>query len=197
MLTSPPTGGAGVSAAHPADPQAEAARKRQKSIAAQCDAIMNRVKFCDTPDELLAKSREPLQNTSRGFVMVEAPTTAVGDFSHLLDIAKQASDAYLSGTGSGGEQMKFRIVVLVGRRYDLLAKIEDRGSVLWPKWSLMVVQLRRRDTQSHKVRPSDAVLLAQPADILAEPTSIALPKCGGNLIADQGVYMRCTGSNCP
>ena len=78
---SPPLGGAGVSAAHPEDPQAEASRKRQEAIAAQCDAIMNRVKFCDTPDELLATSREPLQNTYRGFVMVQALTTTVGDFS--------------------------------------------------------------------------------------------------------------------
>ena len=111
--------------------------------------------------------------------MVQAPTTAVGDFSHLLDIAKLASDAYLSGTGSGAEQVKFRIVVLVGRRYDLLAKIEDRCAVLWPKWSLMVVQLQKRDAQSHKVRPSHAVVLAQPADITSEPTGITLPKCGG------------------
>ena len=199
MLTSPapPLSEAGVSAAHSQNPQAEAARNRLLAIQAKCDAILNRVTFCDTFDELLAKSKERLQNTSRSFILVEAPTTHIGYFSQLLDLAKQACDAYLSGTGSGAEQVKFRIVVLVGRRYDLLAKISDRGSVLWPKWSLMVVQLRKRDTQSHKLRPSYAVVLAQPADLAAEPTGITLPKCGGSVTADQGVNMRCTEAKCP
>ena len=70
MLTSPapPLSEAGVSAAHSQNPQAEASRNRLLAITAQCDAIVNRVTFCDTFDELLAKSKERLQNTSRSFI---------------------------------------------------------------------------------------------------------------------------------
>ena len=57
-----------------------------------------------------------------------------------------------------------------------------------------MVQLRKEVLQSHTVRPSYAVVLALPGDILEEPTTITLPKC---LIAEQGVNMRCTEANCP
>jgi hypothetical protein len=184
------TGGAGVSAA----PYKDARAERQETITAQLHAIINRVQFCDTPDELVAKSRAPLQNTSRAFVVVQTPTTTSGDFSQLLDIAKQVSDSYLSGTDSGVTRIQFRIVVLVGERYELLAKMQERGKLLWPEWTFIVVQLRKEVLQSHTVRPSYAVVLALPGDILEEPTTITLPKC---LIAEQGVNMRCTEANCP
>ena len=132
------TGGAGVSVA----PYKDARAEREETITAQLDAITNRVQFCDTPDELVAKSRAPLQNTSRAFVVVQTPTTTSGDFSQLLDIAKQVSDSYLSGTDSGVTRIQFRIVVLVGERYDLIAKMEERGKMLWPEWTFIVVQLR-------------------------------------------------------
>ena len=184
------TGGAGVSVAQYKDTRAE----RQEAITAQLHAIINRVQFCDTPDELASKSRVPLQNTSRAFVVVQTPTTTSGDFSQLLDIAKQVSDSYLSGTDSGVTRIQFRIVVLVGERYDLIAKMEERGKMLWPEWTFIVVQLRKEVLQSNTVRPSYAVVLALPGDILEEPTTITLPKC---LIAEQGVNMRCTEANCP
>ena len=41
------------------------------------------------------------------------------------------------------------------------------------------------------------MVLALPADILAEPTGITLPKCRGILIADQGVNMRCAEAELP
>ena len=85
---------------------------------------------------------------------------------------------------------------MVGRRYELLANTEDRGSVLWPKWSMMVVQLRRREMKSHKVRLSYAVVLAPPLDIVAEPTGITMPKCRGILLAAQDVNPRCTEAHC-
>jgi len=75
---------------------------KQETITAEVEAIMNRVAFCDTPDELLAKSREPLQNTSRGFVLVECQKGPTGDFSQL-HIAEQVSRAYLDGNGSAAD----------------------------------------------------------------------------------------------
>ena len=99
--------------------------------------------------------------------------------------------------GAVRDQHKFRIVVVVGRRYDLLAKTADRGSILWPKWSQLVVQLKKRDTQSHKVRPAYAVVIAPASDVGVEPTSIVLPKDSGALVARECLNLRCTESNCP
>ena len=136
---------------------------------------MSRAHFCDTPDTLVAQAKGVLQAACRACVLVQAPTTSNSAFGHLMEVAKQASDLYIGGTGSPGDQTKVRIVILVGRRYDLLAKAEDRGSVLWPKWSQIVVQLKKKDTQSLKVKPTYAVIIAPPTDFFLEPTGIVLP----------------------
>ena len=103
------------------------------------------------------ESRQPLQNISRAFVLMEALTATVLQFQEMLDLAKSISDAYLDGTGYGKDQSKFRLVILVGRQLDLLAKIEDRGAVLWPMWTFTVVQLRKRETQkAHVAHPHPA-----------------------------------------
>jgi hypothetical protein len=158
---------------------------------------MGRVTFCDTPDELLGKSKEALQGACRAFVLVEAPTAYLSSFSYLLETAKQICDMYLDGTGSVRDQCKLRIVVLVGRRLDLLAKTEERANVLWPKWSNLVIQLKKRDTQSHKVKPAYAVLIAPAQDVVGEPTSIVLPRDSATSVARECLNLRCTESNCP
>ena len=135
----------GVSAA-PASPcpLESAAKAAEQAVKEKCDATMSRAHFCDTPDTLVAQAKGVLQAADRAFVLVQAPTTSNSAFGHLLEVAKQASDWYIGGTGSPGDQTKVRIVILVGRRYDLLAKAEDRGRVLWPKWSQTVVQLKKK-----------------------------------------------------
>ena len=160
---------------------------------------MGRVHFCDTQDDLSRQSKDDMQHAARSFIVVEAPTTSVHSFAHLLEVAKSGSDLYLAGTGSGGNELqcKIRIVLLVGRGYDLVAKAEDRGSVLWPQWHQMVVQLKKRDTQSHKVKPRYAVVIAPVQDVSHEPIVLALPKVSGKMAVKQCLNLRCTESNCP
>ena len=188
---------AGVSAASSEDPAVVAAKRREQAVRTQMQEVMDRVTFCDTPETLLREAKDALQKTSRVFVVVQAPTTAVSSFGHLLEIAKNASDLYLAGVGAGGEQSKIRIVILVDRRYDLLAKTEDRGTALWPQWVQMVVQLKKRDTQSLRVRPAYAVVITPSGDVTLEPTSLVLPKASATTSTMQCVNLRCTESHCP
>ena len=97
---------------------------------------LGRVHFCKTPDKLAGESKDPLQAAAHALLVVEAPTTSVSSFSHLLGVAKSLTDLYVAGTGNGGNvnQCKIRILILVGRRFDLVAKADDRGSALWPLW---------------------------------------------------------------
>ena len=89
-------------------------------------------------------------------------------------------------------------MVLVRKRYDLLDKIEERATQLWPMWSFIVVQLRRQVTQSHRGGQSSyAAVLALPGDRMEVEKPIALPNCGVSLIAEQGVNIRCTDATCP
>ena len=74
---------------------------------------MSRAHFCDTPDALVAQGKDVLQAADRAFVLLQAPTTTISAFGHLLQIAKQASDLYIGGTGSPGDHTKVRIVILV------------------------------------------------------------------------------------
>ena len=199
MLTTP-KGGTGVSAVPPEEDElAKAAREKNKRVASLLQEAVGRVHFCDSPDKLLSESKDALQKAARAFVVVEAPTTSVSAFSNLLEVAKSVSDLYVAGSGNGGNdnQSKIRIVVLVGRRHDLIAKIEDRGAVLWPQWYQMVVQLKKRDTQSHRVKPGYAVVITPVQDVAHEPISLALPRVNTKNAAAQCLNLRCTEANCP
>ena len=129
----------------------DTAHLRDQAMADEVEKVMSRVKFCSTSAELLARSREPLQKLSRAFVLMDKLTNTVLHFQEMLALAKDITDAYLAGASSGPEQSKIRLLILVGRRLDLLAKVEDRGTVLWPRWTFMVVQLRKRETQKAHV----------------------------------------------
>ena len=200
MMLTTPRGDTGVSAGPPLeDPFVKAAREKRERAAALLLETSGRVSFCDTPDALLTESKDALQTAARAFILVEAPTTSVSSFSHLLEVAKNVSELYIAGSGNGGQanQTKIRILVLVGRRHELIAKTEDRGSVLWPHWYQMVVQLKKRDTQSQRVRPGYAVVITPVKDVSHEPISISLPKVSAKMAANQRLILRCTEANCP
>ena len=75
---------------------------------------MSCVQFCHTPDALAAQAKDALQAADRAFVLLQTPTTNSSKFGQLMQIAaKQASDLYIGGTGSPGDQTKLRIVILV------------------------------------------------------------------------------------
>ena len=85
----------------------------------------------------------------------------------------------------------------MGHRHDLIAKAEEMGSVLWPQWNLMVVQLKKRETQSYRIKPHYAVVIAPVRDVSHEPIVLALPKVSGKIAAEQCLNLRCTELNCP
>ena len=93
-------------------------------------------------------------------------------------ILRRLTDLYLAGSGNGGNehQYKIRVLLLVGHRHELIAMAEDRGSVLWPQWNQTVVQLKKRDIQSHRIKPHYAVVIAPVQDVSHEPIVLALPK---------------------
>ena len=62
----------------------------------------------------------------------------------------------------------------------------------------MVVQLRKRDTQSQLAKPTyAAVFIAPSAFKITEPASITVPKLNKQQVKDEGIVKRCTESNCP
>ena len=76
---------------------------------------------------------------------MEAPTTGTQSFGHLLDEAHNVWDTFKSAYNclAGVESTKFRLVVLVGSRIDLLAKAVDKGKLLWPEWTQWVSRFRQ------------------------------------------------------
>ena len=105
--------------ANPPNTDAEIAMKTVR------DAHMKKLHFADTPDELVKAATGALQDASRVVILVDGQTTEKEMFGSYLDAAKQLWDVYTTGTGSGGAdaQTKFRIVVMLGSRWDLLDKV--------------------------------------------------------------------------
>ena len=167
------------------DPVAKSAQERHLwlkfKLRSWSRETMSRVKFCNTQDDLVAQSQNDMQNNARAFIVVEAAETSVNAFAHMLADAKRLTDLYLAGSGNGGNvhQYKIRVLLLVGRRQELMAKARERQRVLWPQWCHMVVQLKKRGTQSHRIKPHYAVVIAPEQDVSHEPIALALPKVSG------------------
>ena len=160
------------------DPVAKSARERHPWLRSWSRETMGRVKFCNTQDDLVAQSQNDMQNNARAFIVVEAATTHVGVFANMLEDAKRLTDLYFAGSGNGGNkhQHKIRVLLLVGCRHDLIAMAKDRGSLLWPQWNQTVVQSKKRDIQSHRIKPHYAVVIAPVQDVSNEPIVLAFPK---------------------
>ena len=152
------------------DPVAKAAREREERLRSLSRETMGRVHFCNIPDDLVRQSQSDMQNNARAFVVVEAATTSVNGFAHMLADAKRLTDLYLAGSGNGGNdhQYKIRVLLLVGCRHELIAMAEDMGSWLWPQWNQTVVQSKKRDIQSHRIAPVP--------DVPTSPLSLPSPK---------------------
>jgi len=77
---------------------------------------------------------------------VDGITTEIEAFANMLAVAKQVSDLYAQGTGaSPGPQTKFRIVSLVGNRWDFTAEVGKQATTLFPKWAKFKVQIEACD----------------------------------------------------
>ena len=92
---------------------------------------------------------------------------------------------------------KFRCVVLVGGRFDLLAKAVDKGKMLWTQWNPVVVQLQTKDRQSDRVRPTCALVFAPPSELTqTEPNVIQVPRFNRKDTTQYGRHLRCQEEHC-
>jgi hypothetical protein len=177
----------------------EVATDPSTTARAKVDTTLQKVNCIDTPGALLTLVNSHMKSDSRLCVLVEAPTTETQSFGHLMDEAHNVWDTFKSAYHglTGMESTKFRLVVLVGSRIDLLAKAADKGKLLWPEWNPMVVQVQTNDKQSDFVRPTYAVVFAPPGEHTpTEPTVIHLPKVSSVAVAKFCLHLRCTEANC-
>ena len=67
---------------------------------------------------------------------------ATTTWSSMVDAAKQVWDLYAQGSGaSPGAQTRFRIIILMGSRWDLLDKASRKAATFFFKWAKFKVQI--------------------------------------------------------
>ena len=145
-----------------------------------------------------AVKAEAQKSPERICLLVEAPTTGIVGFGPLLDDAFSFWTAYGEGCReNGAEPSKCRCIILVGSRWDLIAKCMEKGSKLWPAWSFMVVQVQHRDRQSMRARPAYAVVGAPSGELShTELTVMTPPRTTAKAASKYGLHMRCTEAAC-
>ena len=180
----------------------EVHRTREKEIKDVMDARLENVHFEDTPAGLLSAAQVALSTQPRVVVVVEAHTSDIASFTQLLDLAHQIWQQYEQGHGCGpgpDRQFKFRIIVLLGTRFDLLAKASSKATTLWPRWSKMLVQLQARDWQTSRHRPGVALVLCPSREVhkTREPVCVNLAPISKSVISAQSLLVRCADEQCP
>ena len=129
MALSAAVGGpaAGVSAAtsagapqtpKPSDPEQE----RSDVFEDDCRKVL----FFDTPEEILAAVKKPLQVVSRAVLVIAAPTSSSAVVKSYLEHAAAVVETYRKGTGAPDGQNKLRILILPGTRIDNSLLVSSR-----------------------------------------------------------------------
>ena len=160
------------------------------------EARMSKVHFCNTPDELKTAAATAMSTQRRVVVLVGGITTEKEAFGTMVDVAKQVWDQYAEGTGASPEaQSLFRIVVLLGSRWDLLDKVAKKAAALFPKWSKFKMQIETRDWQSRNFRPGDVFVMCPAEEVQRESTVIGVKFCK-DALASEGIRLRCNEPEC-
>ena len=110
-------------------------REAATSISATSEAIAEdqaRVAVAETTQELIAAMRAPLRRCTRAAVCIAAPTTGWSVIGNYMDIARDLGNLYKDGAGCPGGQTKLRAIMLVGHRFDVITKIQEKGEDAWP-----------------------------------------------------------------
>ncbi len=163
------------------------------------DAAMRYIHFMNTPDELCNALKEKVQSDCRVSLLLDVPTTSVSSFCHLMDLAQELTETYRVAAlaAVGTESKKFRCTLLLGGRWDLIAKAVEKGKTLWPQWPAFVVQLQTKDRQSDRTRPTYAVVFAPPGEhTTSEPTILKVPPISAATTGECGLRLRCTERDC-
>ena len=106
--------------------------------------------FAATSAEFAAIMRTPLHQCSKAGIVIAAPTSGWSVIGNYMESARDLSKLYKDGAGCSGGQTKLRIVILAGARFDVLAKIQEKGKEMWPACVPVLALIQRRSLQTWK-----------------------------------------------
>ena len=157
--------------------------------------------FADAREDLVQGLKHVVPKCTRVVIFVAAQTSTVAANRSYLDTVKAIWDLYGSGESHEVGKYKFRAVILVMQRFELLDKLQKHVDQLWtnPKEiAQLVVQLQRRAKHSCSFKPYYALVLGPPSDFSSsEPCQVLLPKAIAKQVVAQGVLSKCTNPSCP
>ena len=186
--------------ASPVAPQAAAAGlpprlSPEDAARAEVAQTMTRVHFCNTVDAMVAALDRG--DAGRACMLLEAPTTSVGGFAPLVDVAVKVLQHLVTKAGEPNSS-KFRCVVLVNRCHDLIFKAIEKFKNGLPTWEYVTVQVQTKERQAAtgKLRPGYAVVFAPPNELSqTELTVLQVPRLAG-AASKYCLHMRCTEAEC-
>ena len=184
-----------ISMAPPEGTQDEAGVSAASETALQEDR--SRLTFAETSAELVEAMRGPLERCTRAAVVIAAPTSGWGVIGNYMEIARDLGNLYKDGSGCPGGQTKMRVVILAGARFDVLAKIQEKGKEMWPTSLPVLTLIQRRSVQTWAVRACFAVTFVDKADGAEVPSTLTIPKTSPNGAVAEGMTLRCRCAQCP
>ena len=144
----------------------------EQPVMENVDARMKHLTFASNTQEMNVALNKLLSQDSRLVVLVDGVTTEKVAFGNLIDVAKLAWDQYQQICGA--DASKFRLIVVLGSRWDLIDQILKKHSSIWPTWAKFEVMVQQRSYQTRQSPPLDVVLLCPPQEAgKQEPVSVS------------------------
>ena len=170
----------------------------------QLEERMKKIHFSNTHEELKASVAEAMKTKSRVVVLVDGvgeqrqrQSTYERKFNHMMEVARDIWSLYVQGSGAApAHQNKFRIIILLGSRWELLEKVAKVIKNRFPQWVRFKTQIdERHGWQSVKCSPDDAIVLC-PAEEMSQECNVIHVMCKKRDYVKEGVNMMCTNTAC-
>ena len=150
-------------------------------------------------EELIAAITRPIQTVSRVAVVIAAPTSNWSVIKTYMEHAALVVEAYQKGTGdpAGDGQQKVRVLILLGPRLDMMAKVIEKSEKLFPTmhtWTSTIVRCERQ-TLYHK--PSYVAVIASRTEVESLPNQVQLRRPGQERFTTECINARCDDPKCP
>ena len=95
------------------------------------DELMRNVHFSSTPEKLMQAVADAMRTQPRVVLFLDGSTTEKEAFGTMVDVAKKVWDLYAQGSGaSPGAQTMFRIILLLGSRWDIVERFRKKAATL-------------------------------------------------------------------
>jgi len=141
--------------------------------------------------EKLGKAR-----SNRSVILLDCPTTSLKGFIGMLEAAGKMWEAIRS---TADEYTRFRVVVLIGSRFELIAKLTEKVKQYFGNsFQTMVVQLKSKDRQSERSKPTYAVMCLPGCEI-SQNEHTAVSVTGKKYKSENKLWkyaLRCTEAHC-